>query len=51
MIKRLDESNTCNEQLLAVFRRENDEQSEQARVSIAIRRDLEHRLKSQIDQT
>lgn len=50
-IKRLDESNTLNEQLLAVMKRENDEFSEQAKISIIMRRDLEHRLKAQIEQT
>ena len=50
-IKRLEESNILNEQLLSVLKRENDEFSEQAKISIMMRRDLEHRLKGQIEQT
>lgn len=33
------------------MKRDNDELSEQAKISITMRRDLEHRLKGQIDQT
>jgi hypothetical protein len=33
------------------MRRDNDELSEQAKISIMMRRDLEHRLKGQIEQT
>jgi hypothetical protein len=40
-----------NEQLLAMMKRENDDLSEQAKISITMRRDLEHRLKGQIEQT
>ena len=50
-IIRLEEAVTLNEQLLSMIRRENDDLSEQAKISITMRRDLEHRLKGQIDQT
>jgi hypothetical protein len=40
-----------NEQLLAMMKQENDDLSEQAKISITMRRDLEHRLKGQIEQT
>jgi hypothetical protein len=40
-----------NDQLLLTLRRDNDELSEKARISITMRRDLEHRLKGQIEQT
>lgn len=33
------------------MKHDNDELSEQAKISITMRRDLEHRLKGQIDQT
>ena len=50
-IIRLEEAVTLNEQLLSMMKRENDDLSEQAKISITMRRDLEHRLKGQIDQT
>ena len=50
-IIRLEEAVTLNEQLLSIMKRENDDLSEQAKISITMRRDLEHRLKGQIDQT
>ena len=50
-IIRLEEAVTLNEQLLSMMKSENDDLSEQAKISITMRRDLEHRLKGQIDQT
>jgi hypothetical protein len=38
-----------NEQMLSVLKRENDEFGEQAKISIMMRRDIEHRLKGQIE--
>jgi hypothetical protein len=48
-IKKLDEANMLNEQMLSVLKRENDEFGEQAKISIMMRRDIEHRLKGQIE--